>query len=182
MKNKYHKFLIFFSYAILIHAKQSNATQFDVWSASPVGKCFNSINEYLILNFGDNYKNDENIKIINLYSLNSIKNKYAKQYAWTMDTTPSVNITRTLFKLKKNGKACAILHVPLSSFVSFELKADGELPTFVTSINSPPPDFSAYKIIYKLNNFNGTYAPNSCLKLSNKRKEVKIPCNRAFQE
>ena len=181
MKNNYHKLLISFSLTFLAYANQLHAKQIDVWSESPVGKCYLSIDEYLILNFGVEYKNDENIKIISAPSANFNKRKHTEQYLWTMDTTPSLNITRVLFKIEKNGKACAILYVPLSSYVSFKLSSQGNLPTLVTSKDSPPPDFSINKIIYKLNISNGTYAPVSCIKVNPNGKDLKISCNRAFQ-
>lgn len=182
MKNKYRKLFAAFFYTTLTYANQLHAKKFDVWSESPVGKCYESLDEYLILNFGTEYKNDENIKIINLASLNFNKKKHIKKYFWVMDTTPELNVTRILFKIRKNGEACAILYVPLSSYVSLKLSTQGNLPTLVTSKDSPPPGFLTNKIIYKLNIFNGTYAPVNCIKVNPKGKDIKISCDRAFQD
>lgn len=144
-----------------------------VWEGSPVGRCFESVESYLKANFGKDYANDENIKGI---PFNAPK---GQSLHWVIDSTPGVNPSRTLLS-QKDGRVCAILFVPLSSSVTFDISTQGNFPDTATSLDTPPPGFDSNKIIYKLDERTGNYLPKTCLRVSAAGAEREIDCKQAF--
>lgn len=71
----------------LIICGVASAGDGSAWGGSPVGKCFPNVNEFLIAEFGTQYKSDENI--------NLITTAIGKQFVWVIDMTPGTNVTHT---------------------------------------------------------------------------------------
>jgi hypothetical protein len=178
MKSKFLKFMIHvgvFWAPVIAHSAQRQG----IWSDSPVGRCFNSVQEFLVEKYGSDYASDENIKSVALGKAKEAS--HDSIFLWVMDLTPGVNITRTLV-MEKGGRACAILYAPLSSDISLQNLPRGGLPKMIVTNDSPPPGFSRTRIYYKLNKNNNTYLPQSCYQVGPSRQKTKIPCSQAFAE
>lgn len=145
----------------------------DAWSTSNLGKCYTTLDDLMSNNFWEGYEDDENIK---KYKLNVTSKSI--NYIWINDTTPKINITNNLISIDKSGKACIILHAPLSSSISLTLDSNGQLPSQATSVNTPPPGFPATKITYQRDD-DGIYHPKSCSRIIGS-KEKPIECKDAF--
>jgi len=142
------------------------------WANDPTGKCYQSINKYMVETFGSNYDNDENLKIINATKRGD--------YKWVFDATPEINITRILFKVKKNS-ACVILYAPLSSTIKPNREIDkfDKKPQYFISINTPAPSFPTTKILYAKNR-QGFFSPKNCYQIG--KVDKKINCSDAFKD
>jgi hypothetical protein len=148
-----------------------------VWEGSPVGKCHSSLEEYLAQIFGQNYASDENIKTIPITSHKNPTNR--ESYVWAMDTTPTLNFSRTLLRINNSGgRTCAILYIPLASTVSFSLTPTGNLPDIAKSSDTPPPGFASTEIIFRLDRRSGTYAPRQCSKVLTSKQRQTIACDK----
>jgi hypothetical protein len=154
---------------------RSEGSMPSVWEDSTAGKCYASIEEFNKTNYGDDYLNDDNIQKI------AVKKSNKKLY-WVLDKTPGVNITRTLIHIKSKEMACAILHAPFSSDISFKLTQSGSLPLTARSKNSPSPGFPTTTVTYKINRSTGIYKPVECQSKMPGKRAIKINCNNAFSE
>ena len=153
------------------------------WYGSPVGRCYESIQEYLIMSFGSEYQTDDNIKVVEVKpSVPAATHRNHSHLMWVLDTTPGVNVTRTLFRVESSGKSCAVLYAPLSSSISLSASSHGELPVRITTQDSPPAGFEGNRVVYKLDSLSGTYAPMSCLKVSKAGAQRRVSCSRAFSD
>lgn len=165
-------FLIFFS-AIEAGAADS---AYGVWAKSPLGTCYNSLEEYLIETFGEEYKSDENIQVTNAF-------KATDKYKWVRDITPEVNITRVMFKIESNHRACAILFIPYASTILESTEKSSDLlPIRIITTDSPPPGFPETEVIYRLNMDKQIYLPEQCFKHSLGKKKIKVSCRSLYPE
>lgn len=159
----------FISFIVLISSV--GCASESVWSSSPIGRCYPSINEYMIQTFGNDYQEDENLNITNASANDS--------YKWVYDATPGKNITRVLFEIGLNS-SCVILYIPLASTV-FTDKGDyafAVVPKYFVSRDTPPPGFPETEI-YFYRNKKGLFDPVNCYHIKNRRKQS-IDCNNAF--
>lgn len=146
-----------------------------IWADSPVGKCYSSLEEYLVNTFGANYRNDEGIQVTDAF-------EGRLQYKWVRDITPRINITRVMFRLEEDRRACAILFIPFASTVT-EIKDRSvtELPIKFHAFDSPAPGFPRTEILYQLDAKAGIYYPKQCVKHFSTGKKRKFNCMYAFQ-
>lgn len=144
-----------------------------IWSGSPVGKCYASLDQYLKTTYSERYHDDENIRVSKLEG-----GDRKKSYYWVWDNTPEVNVTSTLFEVGPNGRACGLLYVPLSNLVMLKLDRAGNLPNKVSSTDSPPAGYPTTRITYRRNR-DGTYRAALCESV-NVRASREIPCSRVF--
>jgi len=146
-----------------------------VWADSPVGNCYASLEKYLAQTFGPDYMDDDNIQVTDAFG-------GSKQYKWVRDITPGINITRILFKLERDRRACAILFIPFASTVR-EIRSDQrtELPSNFVAFDSPPPGFPGTEIMYQLDAKMNTYYPRQCLQLFSAEKKREIDSNFGFK-
>ena len=149
------------------------------WDGSPVGKCFNSLDDYLVASFGPEHSSDENIKVV---PVPSPRPEREERFVWVMDTTPNVNITRALFKLESHGRACAVLYAPMSNSVPLQLTAEGRLPPEVVTQDTPPAGLEANRIVYRLDPVGGNYAPAACFRITSAGTTRSIDCGKAYTD
>lgn len=148
------------------------------WRDSPVGACYPAIGDYLTQEFGVEYKNDENIKVIQLPNIGWRKKNV--DYVWAVDMTPTQNYSRVLFRVSDNGRACAVLLALASTAVSLHRTVKGELPKTVIT-NEAVPIGPATRVVYVLNSKTGNYYPKSCYRVWLTRDKVRrFDCGRAF--
>jgi hypothetical protein len=108
--------------------------------------------------------------------VSSLRAEGKERFVWAMDMTPSVNITRALFKVESNGKACAVLYAPMSSSLELQLTAEGELPSQVEAQDTPPPGFDANRVVYRLVPGTHNYAPAACFKVNSAGRARSVDC------
>lgn len=146
-----------------------------IWESSPTGKCFDSLGQYMNQTFGSGYEEDENIVATQVLVKGS-----GTRYYWVGDKTPTINWTSTLFSVDAKGGACAILFVPFSTGLTFELGRDGQLPRRAMSVDTPPPGYPETRIIYSLRKSKGIYVPTRCEHVLNGRVKI-VDCNSVFE-
>jgi hypothetical protein len=144
-----------------------------IWSGSPVGKCYVSLDQYLESTYSERYHDDENIRVSKLKGGDG-----KKSYYWVWDNTPEVNVTSTLFEVAPSGRACGLLYVPLSNLVSLKLDRAGNLPNELSSTDSPPAGYPTTRITYRRNR-DGTYRTALCESVNARARRV-IDCSRVF--
>ncbi|WP_165973880.1 hypothetical protein [Paucimonas lemoignei] len=172
------KYLKYLSGALLlllaVSASADTNQNGGIWADSPVGKCYSSLDDYMVNVFGPDYKDDDNIQIIDATS-------NSNQYKWVFDKTPGINITRVMLRLEKSQRACAILFIPYASTVR-EIRKENStgLPTQFLALDTPPPGFPATEVLYQLDRKTNTYFPQQCTKRSAGKKE-KVNCASIFQ-
>jgi len=146
-----------------------------VWANSPLGKCYSSLDQYLISTYGPDYKNDENIQTDDV-----LENSH--KYKWVRDITPGINITRVMFELRKDQHACATLFIPFASTVrGIGIEKATGLPAKFLALDSPPPGFPATEILYQFDAKTSTYFPKHCLKRFLTGKKQKVNCASVFR-
>jgi len=147
-----------------------------VWANSPLGKCYGSLEHYLLATFGERYKDDENIQVVNAY-------EESETYKWVRDVTPGVNITSVMFRIEDDHRACAILFVPLASTVR-EIRGKGTniLPEKIIATDSPPPGFPESEVVFQLDEKQKMYRPDQCFKQSPGKKKMKVRCASLYPE
>lgn len=149
-------------------AEERSPQETVIWAESPVGKCYPSIQKYLSITYGNNYKDDENIKVFNAFSQNG--------YQWVSDVTSEINTTRVMFKVRRDGRACAILFAPYATSI-YEVRGEKDLtlPSKYVANTTPSPGFPEIEIIYKLEEEN-TYSPQYCFKIFPSKIRKMVSC------
>jgi len=149
----------------------------DIWGQSTVGQCFESIDAYMIKTFGMEYRADENLQAISgdLELTGTLQN----DFKWVIDFTPTVNYSRTLFRIGRNGKACIILEAPFSTSLAFAT-GKGKLPLYIVATDSPHSGSMGNEITYRLN-AESRYSPAICRQTSHFRRKKIIRCKDAFR-
>jgi hypothetical protein len=152
------------------------------WKESPVGKCFSSVEAYLLYIYGEPYMHYE--EVVTETVEHPRADKMPSSYVWAMDTTPMRNWSRVLLRVdKKTGRACAILFTPAASFVDFKLKPSGQLPEFARSRDIPGGFFNPTEVVYRLDSRWQYYLPSVCYSISWKNgKRKKVDCNSVYRD
>ena len=138
-----------------------------IWANSPVGKCYDSLEHYLLTTFGEGYKDDANIQVANAFEESEV-------YKWIRDVTPGVKITRVLFRVENDRRACAVLFVPLASTVrEIRGKDAGILLKAIIATDSPPPGFPESEVVFRLDGKKQIYRVDQCFKRPPGKKKKK---------
>lgn len=151
------------------------------WNDDLVGSCYPALVEYMTAAFGNEYANDENIKIIPLENVGT--QLHGLHYVWVGDFTPTQNYSQVLFRIDANGKSCAVLLALASTNVSLEQTINGVLPKYVTTEETVPAGPAA-RVVYKLDNATQNYYPARCYKVEkgiSSDKVKKVPCKNVFK-
>lgn len=151
-----------------------------VWNSSPVGHCYSNVDEYMEKTFGKNFRDDENIKDYPFEPGNLANEK--GRFVWVEDATPSVNTTRTLFRISRTERACAILYAPFSSSIRLYPRKNGWLPSQIESSDTPPPGLKTRLIKHVLDKNRGIYLPKNCFHVSASGKKKQMSCDKVFKE
>jgi hypothetical protein len=174
------KVLIYLFVAIGFQVNAKESITPNTAYAALVGQCYASVDDYFEKTYGPDFRLDENLKIHEVATpKTTLANKV--KYTWALDTTPSVNITRVLFKVEPSAKACSILYAPTSSSLIFTLTPAGDLPTNVISKDSPSPGLAAIHVSYHLNTNTGIYEPSKCVRVTKKIYKKNISCDLVFR-
>jgi hypothetical protein len=183
MKNKFRKLLICAGY-MTVPVMSCAAQNLGAWSDSPVGKCFASVQDFMVQRYGADYASDENIKTTPMSHAGSnlMGRIPVAAFVWVMDITPGTNITRTLLMGKRSRQTCAILYAPLSSDVSLKRLTDGGLPDVVVTNDTPPPGLNGNRIVYRLDRKSNTYSPQKCYRINPAKIALKTSCALAFSD
>lgn len=147
---------------------------FGIWKDGPLGKCFGTAEEFLSTVYGGHYAEDENIRLTPLTVSN-------RNYYWVLDTTPQVNITRTLLERRGEGKVCVILHAPLASSLTPDLTSHKTFPREVATLDTPPPGFDARKIVYKFSSKERLYRPVNCFLIPRNAPAKPVSCKELYE-
>lgn len=142
------------------------------WDGAPTGKCYKTLNDFLATSFGNEYTDDENIKVVEAKDLST-------EYRWVLDLTPGTNITRTLIFLNGGSAACVVLVAPFSSSIKVTASTSG-IPTSITTTDTPAPGHPTTEVEY-LPNKSGFYEAKSCFEKGALDKR-RISCDKAFEE
>jgi hypothetical protein len=108
MIDRFCKIILIASCVYTIQAGVAIGKTRTIWSDSLVGKCFSSIENYMVAAYGSDYRSDENIKTIPFRPSHDGKGGKT-ELMWALDLTPQINIARTLVRIEPSGRACVSL-------------------------------------------------------------------------
>jgi alanyl-tRNA synthetase len=132
--------------------------------------CSRSIEKYLMRNYGDQYKEDENIVIEKIPET---------PFVWVIDKTSKVNPDRKILEQKKN-EVCIVLHSPISNSILFKLKEGHGLPRNISTETARTNGFPVIKIHYVKDKTENLYKRESCKTKTSTKKSVRVDCNKLF--
>ncbi|MBN6149856.1 hypothetical protein JR065_05855 [Xanthomonas sp. AmX2] len=146
------------------------------WPGSIAGKCYPSLNDYVLSAFPwTKDGEDENIRRITA----SETADGGEAYVWVIDATPNTNVVRTLFRVGAE-QACVVLDAAPSSTMELEI-SDNVLPSQATSLDTPPPGIPMTRVIYKLDRDGSAYHPYQCERVESAAGiGKKIDCAKIF--
>jgi hypothetical protein len=88
-------------------------------------KCYEKIQDFLILQFGENFQQDENIVRVNVIDT---------KLTMIIDKTPTINPSRYFFYTRKNDvRACLVLTAPIANDVDFSKPLINGAPVNITT-------------------------------------------------
>lgn len=144
-----------------------------IFQASPLGKCYDSLEIYMTSSFGIDYRGDENL-VVSLPVFGYSKKNENHVFKWMTDMTPTRNPTRLLFRIDANGQACIILFAPLAKTISYPANSK-QLPKNFTTRNAPSAAEPTTTIVYKSDR-NSLFRPIRCTRISNRGRPNEFDC------
>lgn len=136
-------------------------------------QCFPSIDAYMSMSYGENYRDDENISIR--------EEKYGKgKLFFVTDKTSGTNYARYLLRKMKPGQFCLVLSTPPVAQLVAGTRDETGFPKKFFATDQAPPGLPAHEITYVLDQQSFRYDAKICNEVlyANKKRNVKsVSCD-----
>jgi hypothetical protein len=110
---------------------------------APAPTCFSDANAYMVATFGDNYRDDENLKLTE-------KTYGTTKFSLAEDATSGTNHARVLLRELQPKKVCVVLSTPPVAQLDVSKVNTSGVPEEFTATDQAPPGLPENEITYRI--------------------------------